>query len=75
MTDTPRITLACFGLVGTLVADSGVIELAFAEAIATQGVVAGTSAFARAMAQVHRSRGESPADIMATVFPDNAARG
>jgi phosphoglycolate phosphatase len=75
MTDAPRITLACFGLVGTLVADSGVIELAFSEAIATQGVVPGTSAYARAMAQIHRSRGESPADVMASVFPGNLARG
>lgn len=74
MTDVPRVTLVCFGLVGTLVADTGVIELAFAEAIATQGVVSGTSAFARAMAQVHRARGQSPADVMATVFPENLPR-
>ncbi|HXW46809.1 MAG TPA: HAD family hydrolase [Streptosporangiaceae bacterium] len=74
MTDAPRITLVCFGLVGTLVADAGVIELAFGEAVATQGVVSGTSAFARAMAQVHRARGQAPADVMAAVFPGNVAR-
>ena len=74
MTDVPRVTLVCFGLVGTLVADTGIIELAFGEAVATQGVVSGTSAFARAMAQVHRARGQSPADVMASVFPENVAR-
>lgn len=74
MTDIPGITLACFGLVGTLVADDGAIELAFAEAIATQGVVSGTSAFARSMAAVHRARGQAPADVLQAVFPDNAPR-
>jgi len=74
MTDVPRVTLVCFGLIGTLVADTGIIELAFGEAVATQGVVSGTSAFARAMAQVHRARGQSPADVMTSVFPENEAR-
>ena len=74
MTDIPGITLACFGLVGTLVADDGAIELAFAEAIATQGVVSGTSAFARSMAVVHRARGQATADVLQAVFPDNAPR-
>jgi phosphoglycolate phosphatase len=68
MTD---ITLACFGLVGTLVTDAGIVELAFAEAIATQGVVSGTSAFARSMAQVHRARGQPPAAVLGGLFPDN----
>jgi phosphonatase-like hydrolase len=71
MTD---ITLTCFGLVGTLVTDAGVVELAFAEALATQGVVSGTSAFARSMAQVHRARGQTPADVLTSLFPDNLAK-
>jgi phosphoglycolate phosphatase len=70
----PGLTLVCFGLVGTLVADDGTIERAFAEAIATQGVVSGTSDFARCMAQVHRSRGRTSSDILASLFPDNLAR-
>jgi phosphoglycolate phosphatase len=74
VTDIPGITLACFGLVGTLVIDDGAIELAFAEAIATQGVVTGTSAFARSMAVVHRTRGQAPADVLRAVFPDNQPR-
>jgi phosphoglycolate phosphatase len=74
VTAIPEITLACFGLVGTLVTDEGALELAFAEAIATQGVVSGTSAYARAMAQVHRARGQAPADILRDLFPENLPR-
>jgi phosphoglycolate phosphatase len=70
----PDITAVCCGLVGTLVADDGLIERSFAEAIATQGVVAGTSAYARRMTQVHQARGKSPADVFGTLFPDNEAR-
>jgi phosphoglycolate phosphatase len=70
----PAVTLVCCGLVGTLVADDGLIERAFSDAIATQGVVAGTSAYARRMAQVHQARGQSPADVLSTLFPDNEAR-
>jgi phosphoglycolate phosphatase len=74
VTALPDITLACFGLVGTLVTDDGALDLAFAEAIATQGVVSGTSAYARAMAQIHRARGQAPADILRDLFPENLPR-
>lgn len=74
VTDKPGITLACCGLIGTLVADEGLVDRSFAEAIATQGVVSGTSAFARRMAQVHRARGRSAADVLRLLFPDNEAR-
>jgi phosphoglycolate phosphatase len=73
-TDKPGITLTCFGLIGTLVADEGLVERSFAEAIATQGVVSGTSAFARRMAQVHQARGRSADDVMRLLFLDNEAR-
>jgi phosphoglycolate phosphatase len=66
--------LACFGLVGTTVADNGLVERAYAEAIATQGVVTGTTAYARAMAQVHRSRGKPVIDVLRELFPGNEAR-
>ena len=75
---TPRISLVCCGLVGTMVGDGldqeSVVERAFAEAIATQGVVAGTSDFARCMAQISRGRGRSAADVFDSLFPDNQAR-
>src|SRR5271165_6309887 len=72
--DRRGITLACCGLLGTLVAETGLIERSFAEAIATQGVVSGTSAFARRMSQVHQARGRSAADVLRLLFPDNEAR-
>src|SRR5260370_10540277 len=74
MTDKPSITLVCCGVLGTLVADDGLIERTFAEAIATQGVVSGTSAYARRMAEVHRLRGQGPGDVLQALFPDNEAR-
>ncbi len=71
----PDISAVCCGLVGTLVADDGLIERSFAEAIATQGVVAGTSAYARRMTQVHQARGQgATGDVFRTLFPDNEAR-
>jgi phosphonatase-like hydrolase len=74
VTDCRGITLACCGLLGTLVTEDGLIERSFAEAIATQGVVSGTSAFARRMAQVHHARGQAPGDVMRLLFPENEAR-
>lgn len=74
MTEGRGVTLACCGLLGTLVSEDGIIERSFAEAIATQGVVSGTSAFARRMAQVHQARGQAPGDVMRLLFPDNVAR-
>jgi phosphonatase-like hydrolase len=50
------------------------IERAFSEAIATQGIVPGTSAYARCMADVSRDRGRSTIDVLRGLFPDNEAR-
>jgi phosphonatase-like hydrolase len=72
--DRRATTLACCDLLGTLVAETDLIERSFAEAIATQGVVTGTSAFARRMAQVHQAHGRAPGDVMRLLFPDNEAR-
>ncbi|MGH3276466.1 MAG: HAD hydrolase-like protein, partial [Streptosporangiaceae bacterium] len=55
-------------------ADDGILERAYAEAIATQGIVPGTSAYARAMAQVHRSRGATATTVLRALFPENDAR-
>ena len=78
MSSAPSITVVCCGLVGTTVVDGvgqeSMVERAFAEAIATQGVVSGTSAYARCMAQVSRGRGRSTADVFGSLFPDNQAR-
>ncbi|GAA2891131.1 phosphonatase-like hydrolase [Streptosporangium fragile] len=50
------------------------VERAFAEAIATQGIVPGTGAYARAMVHVHRSRGCPKIDVFRGIFPDNEAQ-
>ena len=74
MTNVAGRRLACFGLIGTTVADDGLLERAYAEAIATQGVVTGTTAYARGMAQVHRSRGKPVIEVLRDLFPENEAR-
>jgi phosphoglycolate phosphatase len=70
----PGRALACFGLIGTTMVDDGTLERAYAEAIATQGIVTGTAAYARGMAQVHRSRGKAAIDVLRELFPENEAR-
>jgi phosphonatase-like hydrolase len=69
------VSLVCCGLIGTIVTDGGMVDRAYAEAIATQGVVTGTAAYARCMAQVHQERGRSTVDVLRTMFPDSEARG
>ena len=74
MSDTRPVSLVCCGLIGTTVTDNGMIERAYAEAIATQGVVTGTTAYARCMAGVHRSRGQSTIEVLRSLFPESQAR-
>jgi phosphoglycolate phosphatase len=69
------VSLVCCGLIGTVVTDGGMVDRAYAEAIATQGVVTGTAAYARCMAQVHHERGRSTTEVLRTMFPDSQARG
>jgi phosphonatase-like hydrolase len=68
------VSLVCSGLIGTMVDDGGIIDRAYAEAIATQGVVTGTAAYAKAMAQVHQARGQYAVDVLRAMFPDSQAR-
>lgn len=72
--ETPLVSLVCCGLIGTTVAEDGMVDRAYSEAIATQGVVTGTTAYARCMAQVHRSRGRAPIDVLQSLFPESQAR-
>lgn len=78
MSSPAHISLVCCGLVGTTVGDGfgqeSMVERAFAEAIATQGVVTGTSDYARCMAQVSRGRGRATVDVFGSLFPGNEAR-
>ncbi len=74
MSDVVPIKLVCLDLAGTTVGDIAMVERAFAEAIATQGIVPGTGAYARAMVHVHRSRGRPVLDIFRGIFPDDEAQ-
>ncbi|MEV4897877.1 HAD family hydrolase [Nonomuraea sp. NPDC050547] len=68
------IKLACIDLAGTTIGDIAMVERAFAEAIATQGIVPGTGAYARAMVHVHRSRGCPKIEVFRGIFPGNEAQ-
>jgi phosphonatase-like hydrolase len=70
----PPISLACFGLFGTAAQDDGMLEHAFAEACATQGIVPGTADYAHHMVAVHQTLGEPPVDVFRGLFPGNPGR-
>jgi len=74
VSDARPVSLVCCGVIGTTVTDNGMVERAYAEAIATQGVVTGTTAYARCMAGVHRSRGQSTIEVLRGLFPESQAR-
>jgi hypothetical protein len=67
MSDVPAVSLVCCDLAG-IVIDDFVVERAFAEAIATQGIVAGTGAYVRSMVKFDRARGRPPAQVLADLF-------
>ena len=72
MSDPDSVSLVCCDLAGTIVSDGSVLEKAFAEAIATQGVVPGTAAYARSMVVVDRSSGQPPRAVKHALFTDDA---
>jgi phosphonatase-like hydrolase len=72
--DAPGVSLVCCDVLGAASADGRVLERAFAEAIATQGVVTGTATYVRAMVQFDRTRGWPPSDVMHTLFPEAEIR-
>src|SRR5580700_11075528 len=50
------------------------LEHAFAEACATQGIVPGTADYAHHMVTVHQTLGEPPVDVFRALFPGNPGR-
>jgi phosphoglycolate phosphatase len=74
MSDTSAVSLVCWDVFGAAAVDDSVLQRAFAEAIATQGVVAGTAAYVRSMVQFDRTRGWPPADVMRILFPEEEIR-
>jgi beta-phosphoglucomutase-like phosphatase (HAD superfamily) len=73
MTDTPPISLVCCDL-ASIVIDGTVVERAFAEAIATQGIVTGTQDYARSMVRFDRSHGRAPAAVLRDLFDGDEPR-
>jgi phosphoglycolate phosphatase len=73
MIDPPPISLVCCDL-ASIVIDGSVVERAFAEAIATQGIVAGTQDYARSMVRFDRSAGRAPAEILRDLFDGDEPR-
>lgn len=69
MSSATPVTLLCCGLLGVAADDGGILERAFAEAFATQGIVPGTAAYARSMVHVHQTRGQPAVDVFRALFP------
>ena len=67
------MSLVCCDLAG-LVIHSSVVERAFAEAIAVQGIVSGTQSYTRAMVRFDRARGRAPAEVMRELFDGDDAQ-
>lgn len=68
------ITLVCLDLAGTTLADGGVVRTAYAEALASLGIVAGTTAYNRAIAQVDELRGQPKIEVFRRMFPGDEPR-
>lgn len=74
MGHTPRLTLLCADLIGILAAGSTAVDRAFSEALGSQGIVPGTTAYAHCMVEVHRASGQAEIDVFRAMFPGNEAR-
>ena len=74
MSDPSPVSLVCCDVVGAAAVGGSILERAFVEAIATQGVVVGTAAYVRSMVQFDRTRGWPPADVMRHLFPEDEIR-
>jgi beta-phosphoglucomutase-like phosphatase (HAD superfamily) len=73
MREPPAVSLVCCDL-ASLVIDGSIVERAFAEAIATQGIVAGTQDYVRSMVRLDRARGRPPADVLREIFDGDEPR-
>jgi len=73
MSGTRSVSLVCCDLLDVGF-DGAIVERAFAEAIATQGIVTGTEAYVRSTVRFDRARGCPPADVMRALFPGDEPR-
>jgi hypothetical protein len=67
MREPPAVSLVCCDL-ASLVIDGSIVERAFAEAIATQGIVVGTQDYVRSMVRLDRALGRPPAAVLQEIF-------
>jgi phosphonatase-like hydrolase len=74
VSSTLPVTLVGCGLLGTTADDHGMLERAFAEAFATQGIVPGTAAYAHYMVGVHQAQGQAAVDVFRGLFPEGDGR-
>lgn len=68
------IQLACLDLAGTTVADGGVVERSFVEALLETGVEPGSPAMAEALAHVRAAMGRSKLEVFGELFDGDDAR-
>ena len=73
MSDAPAVSLVCCDLANIAI-DGSIVERAFAEAIATQGIVAGTQDYVRSMVRFDRAKGRPPADVLSELFEGDEPR-
>jgi phosphoglycolate phosphatase len=73
MSDAPAVSLVCCDLANIAI-DGSIVERAFAEAIATQGIVAGTQDYVRSMVRFDRAKGRPPADVICELFEGDEPR-
>ncbi|GAA2780399.1 phosphonatase-like hydrolase [Saccharopolyspora taberi] len=68
------IRLAVLDMAGTTVADDGLVELAFTEAVAQVGVAESDPAFPGMLDHVRRTMGESKISVFRTLLDDDESR-
>jgi phosphoglycolate phosphatase len=73
MSDAPAVSLVCCDLANIAI-NGSIVERAFAEAIATQGIVAGTQDYVRSMVRFDRAKGRPPADVISELFEGDEPR-
>jgi phosphonatase-like hydrolase len=66
----PPVSLVCYDL-ASIVVDDEITKRAFAEAIATLGIVTGTEAYTHSMVKFDRGRGRPPAAVLRELFSSN----
>lgn len=70
----PPIALACLDMVGTTVEDRGLVDKAFGEALATEGLGPGEPGHREAWRYIHATMGESKIEVLAMLFAGDRQR-